>query len=81
VSARTVAVRRALVQAGEKGALHLGSQQNTGTWLGFCGRQVRGREIRVWEGVAAVLHGETHEDDFCPDCAGIALAVAEAVSR
>jgi hypothetical protein len=79
MGAPTVAVRRALVQAGDKGALHVGAQQNTGTWLGICGRQVRGRDIRVWEGISAQLHGETHEEDFCPDCADVVLAISAAL--
>jgi hypothetical protein len=47
----------------------------------MCGRQVRGRDIRVWDGVSAQLHAETHEDDFCPDCADIVRAISEALEE
>lgn len=81
MTARTVAVRRALVQAGERGLLHVASQQNTGTWIAVCGRQVRGRDVRVWDGAAAPAHAEAHPEAMCPDCADLALAVAAAVER
>lgn len=81
MSARTAAVRSALVQAGEKGLLHAATQQNTGTWLGRCGRQVRGRDIRVWDGLAGQLHAETHEEELCPDCADLFRLIDEAIER
>jgi hypothetical protein len=79
MAARTVAVRHAVVQAGERGLIHIASQQDTGTWVARCGRQVRGRTIDVHEGLAGILHAEKHEDAMCPDCLGLALAVAAAI--
>lgn len=79
MSAPTIAVRTALAQAGEKGAAHIANQQDTGTWIAVCGRQVRGRDIRTWTGLAAVLHAETHEDVMCPDCADLADRVGRAL--
>lgn len=91
MSAPTVAVRQALAQAGEKGLVHLAAQQNTGTWLGRCGRQIRGRDIRIREGREAVRLGyevERAEQEgraapvaLCPDCAEFAAAVGQAVIR
>lgn len=74
-----VAVRHAVVQAGEKGLLHIASQRDSGTWVARCGRQVRGRDIRAHEGRAGVAHALDHEDSLCTDCADLALAVAAAV--
>lgn len=79
MGARTVAVRHAVVQAGTKGLIHVASQQDTGTWVARCGRQVRGRDIDVHEGLAGILHAEKHEDEMCPDCLNLALAVARAI--
>jgi hypothetical protein len=79
VTARTAAIRRALAQAGDKGLVHAASQQNTGTWLAMCGRQVRGRDIRTWEGEHAVQLGETQPDAFCPDCIDILELIGTAV--
>lgn len=79
MSAPTVAVRHAIVQAGEKGLLHIGSQRDTGTWVARCGRQVRGRDIRAREGRAGVAYAVEHAEQMCPDCADLAEAVAVAV--
>lgn len=76
MSASTVAVRRAIAQAGEKGLAHLAAQQNTGTWISRCGRQVRGQDIRVDAGPAAGAHAEHLGDRFCADCRRDAIAVA-----
>ncbi len=81
MSAQTVAVRVALAQAGDKGLAHIASQANTGTWLGRCGRQVRGRDIRTRTGAEAVVWAETHEGELCPDCTDLALAVGAALER
>lgn len=76
MSAPTFAVRTALAQAGERGLAHIASQANTGTWLGRCGRQVRGREIRTRVGLAAILFAEAHANDLmCPDCRALAEQV------
>lgn len=80
MSAPTVGVRAALVQAGDKGLAHLAVQSNTGTWLGRCGRQVRGRDIRERTGLDAILWAEAHEHDgLCPDCADLAALVGQAL--
>jgi ParB family chromosome partitioning protein len=76
MSAPTVAVRRALAQAGDKGLAHLAAQQNTGTWISRCGRQVRGQDIRIDAGPAAGAHAEHLGDRFCTDCRTDAIAVA-----
>ncbi len=79
MGARTVAVRHAVVQAGTKGLIHVASQHDSGSWVARCGRQVRGRDIAVHEGLAGVLHAETHEDELCPDCRALAEAVSAAI--
>lgn len=79
MGARTIAVRHAVVQAGTKGLIHVASQHDSGSWVARCGRQVRGRDIAVHEGLAGVLHAETHEDAMCPDCLSLALAVSAAI--
>jgi hypothetical protein len=76
MSARTYAIRSALVQAGDRGLAHLASQQNTGTWIARCGRQVRGQNIHERVGLEAELFAEAHEHDLmCPDCADLAAEV------
>ncbi len=80
MTARTVAVLRALAQAGEKGLAHIAAQQDTGTWLATCGRQVRGRDIRTDAGPAAGEHAEHLGAGFCPDCADLALTVADTIA-
>ena len=79
MSARTVAVRRALAQAGTKGLAHLATQQNTGTWISRCGRQVRGQDIRSWDGEAAGAQAEALGAGFCDQCRSEAIAVAGSV--
>jgi hypothetical protein len=80
MSAPTVSVRYGIAQAGEKGLGHIASQRNTGTWIGRCGRQVRGQEIRVREGLAGILWAEAHEGTLlCPDCADLAALVGAAL--
>jgi hypothetical protein len=79
MSARTVAVRRALAQAGEKGLAHLAAQQNTGTWISRCGRQIRGQDIHAWEGEAAGAQAEILGARFCDACRAEAIAAAGTV--
>jgi hypothetical protein len=91
MGAPTTGVRQALAQAGDKGLLHLAVQANTGTWLGRCGRQVRGRDIRIYTGADAVriaydveraeLEGRTPAVDFCPDCADLAAQIGRAIEE
>lgn len=79
MTARTVAVRHAVVQAGSRGLIHIASQHESGAWVARCGRQVRGRDIAAHEGAEGVAYAELHEDELCPDCRDLALAVAVAI--
>lgn len=76
MTARTVTVRRALAQAGTQGLAHLAAQQDTGTWISRCGRQIRGREIRAWDNDTAPAQAETLGTALCDDCRAEAIAVA-----
>ena len=80
MSARTVAVLRALAQAGEKGLAHLATQQNTGTWISRCGRQIRGQDIRSWGGDAAGAQAEALGERFCAACRAEAVAVGGSIA-
>lgn len=74
MSARTVAIRLAVAQAGARGLAHVAAQQDSGSWISRCGRQVRGRDIRTVEGTAAGAHADMLGERLCPDCRDLALA-------